>query len=66
MHPSQANFVLVSLPVDDVAVCETVLRRGVLVRGGSEFGLPGHLRVTVAREPVMRHAAAEIARRGEQ
>ena len=60
VHPSQANFVLVSLPVDDVVVCETVLRRGVLVRGGSEFGLPGHLRVTVAREPVMRHAAAEI------
>jgi histidinol-phosphate aminotransferase len=59
-HPSQANFVLVRLPVEDAAVCETVLRRGVLVRGGSEFGLPGHLRVTVAREPVMRRAAAEI------
>ncbi len=60
VHPSQANFVLVGLPVDDAAVCEIVLRRGVLVRGGGEFGLPGHLRVTVAREPVMRRAASEI------
>ena len=61
-YPSQSNFVLVDLGVDDVAVCEALMRRGILVRGGTEFGLPGIVRVTVAPEAVMRRAAAEIAR----
>ena len=38
-------------------VCERLLRAGVLIRGGTEFGLPGFARVTVAREPVMRRTA---------
>jgi histidinol-phosphate aminotransferase len=60
-YPSQSNFVLVKLGVDDVAVCEALKHRGILVRGGSEFGLPGIVRVTVAPEAVMRRASAEIA-----
>jgi histidinol-phosphate aminotransferase len=59
-HPSQANFVLAELGVDDRAVCEDVLLHGVLVRGGHDFGMPGFARVTVAPEPQMRRAAAEI------
>ena len=54
-HPSQSNFVLVELGADDLAVCAELMRRGILVRGGTEFGLPGLVRVTVAPEP--RHAA---------
>jgi histidinol-phosphate/aromatic aminotransferase/cobyric acid decarboxylase-like protein len=42
-------------------VCEALKHRGILVRGGSEFGLPGIVRVTVAPEAVMRRASAEIA-----
>ena len=38
------------------------MRRGILIRGGSEFGLPGYARVTVAPEVVMRRTAAEIAK----
>jgi histidinol-phosphate aminotransferase len=60
VHPSQSNFVLVELGVDDVAVCDALMRRGILVRGGTEFGLPGLVRVTVAPESVMRRTAAEI------
>ncbi len=60
-HPSESNFVLVDLGVDDIAVCEALKHRGILVRGGTEFGLPGIVRVTVAPAPVMRRAAAEIA-----
>ena len=56
-HPSQANFLLVHLGMDDGPVCERLLREGVLIRGGTEFGLPGFARITVAREPVMRRAA---------
>ena len=52
---------LVELGVDDVAACAALKRAGILVRGGTEFGLPGIARVTVAPEPVMRRTAAEIA-----
>lgn len=59
--PSQANFVLVEVGVDDVALAEALLRRGLLVRSGSEFGLPQTVRITVAPEPVMERVAAELA-----
>ena len=61
VHPSQTNFVLVELGADDVAVCDDLMRRGILVRGGTEFGLPGLVRVTVAPEAVMLRTAAAIA-----
>jgi histidinol-phosphate aminotransferase len=61
VHPSHANFVLVELGVDDVAVCDALMRHGILVRGGSEFGLPGMIRVTVGPDSVMQRTAAEIA-----
>jgi histidinol-phosphate aminotransferase len=60
VHPSHSNFVLVELGVDDQAVTAALMRRGILVRGGSEFGLPGFVRVTVAPEAVMRRTAAEL------
>jgi histidinol-phosphate aminotransferase len=59
--PSAANFVLVALPVaDDVAVTDRVARRGILVRAGTEFGLPGHVRITVAPAPLMERVADEL------
>jgi histidinol-phosphate aminotransferase len=58
--PSQANFVLVRIGVDDEPVCERLLRRGFLVRSGQSVGLPGYVRLTVAPEPVMRAAAREL------
>ena len=60
--PSEANFLLVSLGVDDVALADLLLRRGFLVRPGSEFGLPGYARITVGPEPVMERVVAEIVR----
>ena len=39
-HPSQANFVLVELGVDDGPVCEALLARGVLVRPGTDSASP--------------------------
>jgi histidinol-phosphate aminotransferase len=60
--PSAANFVLIRLPAgDDVAVTDRLARRGLLIRAGSEFGLPGHVRITVAPAPLMEEAAAELA-----
>ena len=54
---SHAPFVLVRVGGDDVAVCEALAREGLLLRAGSEFGLPGHVRVTVGDDAVMDRVA---------
>jgi histidinol-phosphate aminotransferase len=59
--PSQANFSLVELGRDDVPVCDALLRRGVLIRPGANFGLPGFARITIAPQATMRRAARELA-----
>ncbi len=57
---SQANFVLIHLGVDDGPVCERLLSKGLLIRGGASVGLPGYARVTMAPAELMRTAAREI------
>ncbi|MGH2450520.1 MAG: pyridoxal phosphate-dependent aminotransferase, partial [Candidatus Limnocylindria bacterium] len=59
--PSEANFVLVDVGVDDLALYDRLLRRGLLVRPGSEFGLDGSVRITVGPQPLMERATAELA-----
>ena len=51
--PSRANFVLVDTGVDDLALFEAMVRRGFLIRPGSEFGLAGRVRVTIGPSPLM-------------
>jgi histidinol-phosphate aminotransferase len=63
---SQANFVLADVGVDGGALAARLVRRGVLVRPGGEFGLDGSVRVTVGPGPLMERAAAEIARAREE
>ena len=59
--PSSANFVLVELGgADDIELAEALVRRGVLIRPGSELGLPGWARITVAPDDVMDRAAAAL------
>ncbi len=59
--PSAANFVLVSLDGrDDLLVADRMARRGIMVRAGTEFHLPGHVRVTVAPQALMERAASEL------
>jgi histidinol-phosphate aminotransferase len=60
-YPSQANFVLVDVGVDDLALTEGLARRGLLVRAGSEFGLTGFVRITTGPMPLMERVAAEVA-----
>jgi histidinol-phosphate aminotransferase len=59
--PSQANFLLVDVGVDDVALTDGLARRGFLVRAGSEFGLAGFVRITTGPIPLMERVAAELA-----
>jgi histidinol-phosphate aminotransferase len=54
--PSEANFLLVEHGADDDALADGLLRRGVLVRPGSELGLPGWARITVGPRPLMDRA----------
>jgi histidinol-phosphate aminotransferase len=45
--PTQSNFLLIHLEQDDLRVCEALRGRGVIVRPGTNLGLPQHLRVTI-------------------
>ena len=44
-----------------MALTDALARRGFLVRAGSEFGLPGFVRITTAPIPLMERVAAELA-----
>ncbi len=59
---SDANFVLFELGDDDLAIAETLAREGILIRAGTEFGLPGYVRVTTGEEALMDTVAERIAR----
>jgi histidinol-phosphate aminotransferase len=50
VHPSLANFVLLDCGRPSTPVFEKLLRRGVIVRPMAAWGLPHHLRVSVARD----------------
>jgi histidinol-phosphate aminotransferase len=58
--PSDGNFVLVDLGVDDAELTERLLARGILIRPGGELGLPGFARITVAPAPLLDRAAAAL------
>jgi histidinol-phosphate aminotransferase len=59
--PSDANFVLLDLGADDLKVADTLARDGILVRAGSEFGLPGYVRVTTGEDELMDRVGAQLA-----
>jgi histidinol-phosphate aminotransferase len=62
--PSHANFVLARVGGDDRAlVCELAADEGLLLRPGSDFGLDGHVRITVGPPPIMERVAAAIGAR---
>jgi histidinol-phosphate aminotransferase len=58
--PSVANFVLARVDVDDTALAEGLAARGILIRPGSDFGLPGSVRVTVGPIALMDRVSSEV------
>jgi histidinol-phosphate aminotransferase len=58
--PSAGNFLLVRHGVEDAALADGLLRRGLLVRSGAELGLPGWVRITAGPEPLMDRVAAAL------
>jgi histidinol-phosphate aminotransferase len=62
--PSHANFVLARVGGDDRAlVRELAADEGLLLRPGSDFGLDGHVRITVGPAPLMERVASAIGAR---
>jgi len=60
-RPSQANFVLVDMGLDDLAVFEGMVSRGFLIRPGSEFGLGGRVRITIGPSSLMEEVVEALA-----
>ncbi|HWU86636.1 MAG TPA: histidinol-phosphate transaminase [Kofleriaceae bacterium] len=60
VHPSLANFVLIDCGRPSAPIYDRLLRRGVIVRPMAAWGLPNHLRVSVAREADMPRVIAAL------
>lgn len=54
VHPSQANFLMFQIPqdfaLDAKGLFEELLKRGVIIRPLTSYGLPDRLRVSIGRE----------------
>ena len=59
--PSTTNFVLARVDVDDVVLGDRMAERGLLIRPGSDYGLPGYVRITVGPLPLMDRLNRELA-----
>lgn len=45
--PTECNFIMLRAGVDSGSAVKEFLKRGVLIRGGDEFGMPQWLRITI-------------------
>jgi histidinol-phosphate aminotransferase len=60
VYPSLANFALIDCGRPSTAIYDQLLRRGVIVRPMAAWGLPNHIRVSVAREQDMARVIATL------
>ena len=58
---SETNFVLARVGSDDRALADALAARGILIRPGSDVGLPGHVRITVGPLPLMDRVSEAVA-----
>jgi len=47
--PSETNFIMVNVKKDSVTVSNEILKGGIAVRAGTEFGMPTWLRITIGK-----------------
>ncbi|WP_082233995.1 histidinol-phosphate transaminase [Halobacillus massiliensis] len=59
-YPSQANFVLIHLPISGDEMFEHLLSKGFIVRSGEALGLPQSIRLTIGKEEDMYVIQKEI------
>jgi histidinol-phosphate aminotransferase len=60
VYPSLANFVLIDCGRPSTPLYDKLLRKGVIVRPMAAWGLPNHIRVSVAREQDMPQVIAAL------
>jgi len=60
VYPSLANFVMIDCGRPSTPVYDKLLRKGVIVRPLAAWGLPNHIRVSVARDADMPRVIAAI------
>lgn len=59
-YDSQANFMLVHLPISGDAMFEHLLTKGFIVRSGEALGLPNTIRLTIGKEEDMERIQEEM------
>ena len=47
--PTEANFIMVNVEKDSVIVVDEILKRGISLRSGLEFGMPTWIRISIGR-----------------
>ncbi|MCP3025861.1 histidinol-phosphate transaminase [Halobacillus sp. A5] len=62
-YPSEANFVLVHLPLSGDVMFEHLLSKGFIVRSGEALGLPNSIRLTIGKKEDMEIIQSEIKER---
>ncbi len=60
LYPSLANFMLIDCGRPSPPVYDALLRKGVIVRPMAAWGLPNHIRVSVARESELPRVIATL------
>jgi histidinol-phosphate aminotransferase len=60
IYPSLGNFVLIDCGRPSTPIYEQLLARGVIVRPMAAWGLPGHLRLSIARDEDMPRVIAAL------
>jgi histidinol-phosphate aminotransferase len=60
VYPSLANFALIDCGKPSGPIYDALLRKGVIVRPMAAWGLPNHIRVSVARESEMPRVIATL------
>ncbi len=54
-YPSEANFLLIYLPISGDEMTEHLLQNGYIVRSGEALGIPNSIRLTLGHEEDMNH-----------
>ncbi|MCP3030699.1 histidinol-phosphate transaminase [Halobacillus sp. A1] len=62
-YPSEANFVLVHLPISGDEMFEHLLSKGFIVRSGEALGIPHSIRLTIGKKEDMEIIQSEIKER---
>lgn len=48
--PSQANFILIDPPLEELVFTQKLLEKGIMVRPVSQFGAPGKVRISIGNK----------------